>query len=111
MSTDANRREYALIEAAEAGDLVAAHALLDHLREQDATALADELAPLLTTEDGARKLAVRLTVAQAQHLAGKRLRFRIALDATATELEGRSHERTRSAVRSTCRRPIPRPFP
>jgi hypothetical protein len=34
MSTDANRREFALIEAANAGDTAAAHALLDHLRDQ-----------------------------------------------------------------------------
>jgi hypothetical protein len=34
MSTDANRREFALIEAASHGDAAAAHALLDHLRDQ-----------------------------------------------------------------------------
>jgi hypothetical protein len=62
MSTEANRREHALIEAAFAGDLAAAHALLDHLREQDENVLADDLAPLLATVDGARQVAACLTL-------------------------------------------------
>ncbi len=39
MSTEAHRREFALIEAANAGDVPAAHALLDHLQEQDEVTL------------------------------------------------------------------------
>src|SRR5271163_4132197 len=62
MSIDANRREYALIEAANASDAAAAHPLLDHLREQGEDMLADELAPLLATADGARQVAARLTL-------------------------------------------------
>jgi DNA polymerase III delta subunit len=55
VTTDANRREFALIEAANVGDTAAAHALLDHLRDQDEEALANELAPLLQAEGGPRK--------------------------------------------------------
>jgi hypothetical protein len=62
MSTDANRREHSLIEAANAGDVAAAGALLDHLREHDEEALADELAPLLATEGGAQQIASRLAL-------------------------------------------------
>jgi hypothetical protein len=62
MSTEANRREFALIEAAFAGDVAAAGALLDHLREYDEESLADELAPLLATVDGARQVAACLTL-------------------------------------------------
>jgi DNA polymerase III delta subunit len=43
---DATRREFALIEAAHAGDAAAAHALLDHLRDRG--------------EDGPCKVAGRL---------------------------------------------------
>jgi hypothetical protein len=62
MSKEVNRRESALIEAASAGDAAAAHALLDHLRDQDEEALANELTPLLQAEDGARKVAYRLSI-------------------------------------------------
>jgi hypothetical protein len=62
MSTEANRLEFVLIEAAFAGDTAAAHALLDHLREQDEDGLADELAPLLATVDGPRVVAMRLAL-------------------------------------------------
>jgi hypothetical protein len=62
MSTDANQREFSLIEAASAGDVAAAGALLDHLREHDEEALADELAPLLAIDCGARAIAGRLAM-------------------------------------------------
>jgi hypothetical protein len=55
MSTDANRREFALIEAVNDGDSAAAAALLDHLRDQGEEALADELALLLQAEHGAAR--------------------------------------------------------
>jgi hypothetical protein len=61
MGADANRREFALIEAANAGDVAAAGALLDHLREHDEDVLADELALLLATVDGGRQVGARLT--------------------------------------------------
>jgi hypothetical protein len=68
MTLDANRREYALIEAATAGDVAAAGALLDHLREHDEEALANELAPLLAIEGGAQQIVSRLAMQRISRL-------------------------------------------
>ncbi len=72
MPTEANRREFALIDAAFAGDLAAAHALLDHLREQDEDALFSLLAVVHPVTIASRSRVPPLSACSSRGLAMSR---------------------------------------